>query len=57
MNEIDALQTQDSREPAHVERHRQRIPGRRRKRHVKAAERLDLARKLAGIGGDEGAEG
>ena len=53
MDEIDPLGVENARQPARIERHRQRIPGRGRKGKMQAAERLHLARQLARIGGDK----
>jgi hypothetical protein len=53
MNEVDALRSDDLRQTSLVVRHGDEVLGRGGKGNVQAANRLQLARKFAGIGGDE----
>ena len=53
MHEVDPLRGDDALKAAHVERHGERILGRRRKLDEEAADRLQFAGQLAGIAGDQ----
>jgi hypothetical protein len=53
VNEIDPLFDDEPGQAAHVQRHRQRILGRGRKRRQHAADRLQLARQAAAFRGHQ----
>ena len=53
MHEVDPLRGDDALKAAHIERHRERVLGRRGKADEEAPDRLQFARQLAGIGRHE----
>ena len=53
MHEVDSFGGDDALKARHIERHRERVLGRRGKANVQAPDRLQLARQLAGIGRHE----
>ena len=50
MHEVDPLRSDDAPKPEHVQRHRERVLGRRRVTDEEAANRLQFAGQLARIG-------
>ena len=49
MNKVDPLRNDDALQAAHIERHRERVLGRRREADEETANRLQLGRQLVGI--------